>query len=81
MIIPTQVQGQLKAFQESGDAANYYKTIAEYGHDYGNLAYEAATDSGLWGRYANNHLENKAREYGVSIDRNKIMRELMQADY
>ena len=81
MSLTVEIQNQLKAYKDAGDAANYYKTLGENGHDYGNLAYEAATDSGFWGQYANNFLENKAIELGVNIDRNKIMRELMEADY
>jgi hypothetical protein len=81
MTLTVDIQLRLKNYKDAGDAGNYYKTLSENGHDYGNLAYEAATDSGFWGQYANNFLENKSLELGISIDRNKIMLELMDEDY
>ena len=65
----------------SGNASEYYALLAARGHNYGSLAYQAATDTGFWGQYANNFMENKARELGVAIDRDKIMRELILADF
>ena len=81
MSLSQTVISQLQAYKDAGNAAGYYSTLAANGHDYGNLAYEAATDTGFWGQYANNFLENKAQELGVPLDRNKIMQELMQADF
>lgn len=81
MTLSLAARQQLENYKNEGDAANYYRILAENGHDYGNLAYEAATDTGFWGRYANNFLENKASELNVVIDRDKIMRELMAADF
>ena len=72
---------QLQQYVNSGNAAGYYNLLNQYGHQYGNLAYGAATDSGFWGQYANNFLELKAAEYGVNLDRNKLMQELMEADF
>ncbi len=56
MTISQQIQSQLEAYKNAGDAAGYYSTLAANGHDYGNLALEAATDTGFWGHYANNFL-------------------------
>jgi Ca2+-binding RTX toxin-like protein len=75
------INDQLGQYVEQGNAAAYYQALAMYGHLYGNLAYDAATNTGFWGRFANNFLDNKAGEYGVSYDRQKIMRELMESDY
>lgn len=81
MSLSPELQTQLEAYKDAGDAASYYSTLAANSHDYGNLAYEAATDSGFWGQYANNFMENKASELGIPLDRDKIMRELMQKDF
>ena len=75
---------QLQSLKDAGDMASaesYYNILAANGHDYGNLAVQAATDTGFWGKYANNFMELKAQEYGIVIDRDKIMQELMQADF
>lgn len=78
--LPDWMLDQLQSYVDAGDATNYYKTLDAWGHDYGNLALQAATDSGFGGVYANNFMENKAREFGVPLDRNQIMRDLMRAD-
>lgn len=77
----SEVSGQLRDYAQQGNSAAYYSTLASYGHLYGNLAHDAATNTGFWGRFANNFLENKAQEFGASYDRNKIMNELMTADF
>ena len=81
MSLSPEIVVQLTAYKDAGDVAGYYSVLDANGHDYGNIAYEAATDTGLWGQYANNFLENKASEYGVVVDRNALMRDLMIADY
>lgn len=50
MSLSPEIISQLENYKESGDAGSYYNTLAENGHDYGNLAYEAATDTGFWGQ-------------------------------
>lgn len=80
MGLSTQLQVQLQAYAEAGDTQSYYNLLAENGHDYGNLAVQAATDTGFWGQYANNFMENKASEYGVTFDRDQIAQELMNKD-
>lgn len=51
MSLSPEVISQLQSYEQAGDAANYYNLLAANGHDYGNLAYEAATDTGLWGAW------------------------------
>ena len=80
MGLSTQLQVQLQAYAEAGDTQSYYNLLAENGHDYDNLAVQAATDTGFWGQYANNFMENKASEYGVTFDRDQIAQELMNKD-
>jgi hypothetical protein len=62
MSLSPEIVVQLTAYKDAGDVAGYYSVLDANGHDYGNIAYEAATDTGLWGQYANNFLENKASE-------------------
>lgn len=81
MTISPEDRQTLAQYVAAGDASGYYTLLSQCGHNYGSLAYQAATDTGFWGQYANNFMENKARELGISIDRDKIMRELMQADF
>ena len=55
---------QLNTAKNNGDAAAYYGILAVNGHDYGNLAYQAATKTGFWGIYANDFLAANAGENG-----------------
>lgn len=74
---------QLQTLQQvvnEGNAAAYYGFLATNGHDYGNLALQAATDTGFFGLLANNYLLEIASEYNVTFDRTQLMRNLMQAD-
>lgn len=74
---------QLQTLQQvvnDGNAAAYYGFLAANGHDYGNLALQAATDTGFLGKLANNYLQNVSSDYNVAFDREQLMRNLMQAD-
>ena len=81
MSLSPEVISQLQSYVQEGNASAYYETLGANGHEYGNLAYEAATDTGFWGQYANNFLENKAQELNLPLDSNKIMQDLLQADF
>jgi hypothetical protein len=70
----------LQGFVDAGNATDYYNTLAQAGHDYGNLALQAATDTGFWGTFANNFLEEKAEQFQVPFDRDTVMRDLMERD-
>lgn len=50
MTLAPEVVVQLEAYKNAGDAAGYYDLLRVNGHDYGNLAYEAVTDTGRWGQ-------------------------------
>ncbi|MGB8338658.1 MAG: hypothetical protein WCD07_03170 [Burkholderiales bacterium] len=78
--IPADVLQHLRDVVNRGDYTTYYETLAAYGHGYGNLAILAAGDTGFVGILANNFLEAKADEYGVSFDADKIRQDLMSAD-
>ena len=54
--LPPEVISQLNTFVNNKDYASFYSTLAQYGHDYGNLAYAASTNTGFYGIYANNYL-------------------------
>lgn len=49
MSLSPEIVVQLTAYKDAGDVAGYYSVLDANGHDYGNIAYEAATDTGLWG--------------------------------
>jgi hypothetical protein len=53
------------------------------GFGYGKLGLEVATNTGVYGRIANNYLENKMSELGMKYSadlRNRLASRLMQAD-
>ena len=76
-------EGQQDAVN-NGDEATYYTIVAQYGHEYGNLAYQAATDTGFLGIYANNFLEHKLSEAGQAWTpqlRETVMRQFCCGSY
>lgn len=75
---------RLKEAADANDPELYYQLLSEYGFGYGILAREVATNTGIYGRVANNFLENELAGRGIefSMDlRNRLLTNLMQADF
>jgi hypothetical protein len=73
----------LQAAADANDPALYYQLLTEYGFGYGQVAREVVTDTGLYGRTANNFLREKLLERRIPLTkelRAQIMKELMDAD-
>jgi len=73
----------LQAAADANDPALYYQLLTEYGFGYGQVAREVVTDTGIYGRTANNFLREKLLERRIPLTkelRAQIMKELMDAD-
>lgn len=74
---------RLEAAAQANDPVLYYELLSKYGFGYGKLGLEVATNTGVYGRIANNYLENKMSELGMKYSadlRNRLVSRLMQAD-
>ena len=81
--IPKEDMERLAKLVKQGDP-KYYLEIKKWNHGYGELAYDAAIDQGLLGIFANNWLQRESSSKGIELTdqlRNKIMRQLMEADF
>ena len=74
---------RLEAAADANDPARYYELLAEYGFGYGLIAREVVTNSGTYGRVANNFMREKLKERGMELTddlRRRLIIELMRAD-
>ena len=75
--------GRLQSAADANDPILYYELLSEYGFGYGKLALEVVTDTGIYGRIANNFLRHKLAQRNIAYTeelRDQLISELMMAD-